>query len=225
MKAGRRRSGGRWAAWLAAAGGLLACLPGCGEQAGAFLYFFKLYPKQKIPAEFTLTSGRLLVLIDDDADLITEPGVKQALTEGVAANLRENRVKATVIPFEQLKTLQRHQPDFETTAADRIGKLLDADQVLWIKVDRFSTGSVSASDVGKAATFTVNLRVLTTKAASRDEVQLWPEAREPRKVSADLSLAMVQMKNDPRVITEMLSEALAKSIAELFYEHPMEEPT
>jgi hypothetical protein len=207
---------------------LCAALPsasGCGEQFGAFVYFFGLYPKQKIPAEFTLTKGRLAVLIDDDADLISQPDVKKKLTDDIAKHFRENDVVTTVIPFEQVKALQQHDRDFDTMAADRVGKVLDADQVLWIKVGQFDTGSTQAADTNKAAAFAVALRVLTTKATNRDEVQLWPEMREPRNVTVNLPLSVVQRKNDPRVIAEMLAEELAKDIAELFYQHPMEEPT
>jgi hypothetical protein len=198
---------------------------GCGQQAGALLYFLGLYPRQKVPAEFNLTPGRLAVLIDDDADQVTYPEVYRQFTEEFATALRENKQVTQVIPYEQLKELQQRDPEFDQIAADRVGKLLEADQVLWIKVDRFDTGGIGTSDISQAAAFSISLRVLTTRAKSRDEVQLWPDTREPRAVSAALTMSAVQQQNDPRVIAGMLAEQLAADVARLFYEYELDEMT
>lgn len=203
---------------------VMLLIAGCGQQAGALIYFLGLYPRQKVQAEYQLTPGRLAVLIDDDADQISYSEVYKQFTEGLADELRENKQKTKVIPYEQLKELQQRDPTFDQIAADRVGKMLEADQVLWIKVDRFDTGGIGASDVSQAAAFSISLRLLTTGAKTRDEVQLWPETREPRAVTSALSMSAVQQQNDPRVIAEMLTEQLAVDVAKLFYEYELEGP-
>lgn len=205
--------------------GALAALlvAGCGEQFGAFLYFMGWYPHQKVAPEYRLTPGRLAVLIDDDADQVTSPDVYNRFTEKFAEELLDNEVVTKVIPYAQLKELQQREPSFDQIAADRVGKLLEADQVLWIKVDRFDTGNIGASDVSETAVFSVNLRLLTTRAKSHDEVQLWPETREPRTVTAALPMSRVQFKNDPRIIAETLTDDLAVNVAQLFYEREIDE--
>lgn len=204
---------------------MLLLIAGCGQQFGAFLYFFGLYPKQKVQAEYNLTPGRLVVLIDDDADQISHPEVYKQFTEKFAKELLDHKRVTKVIPYDQLKELQQREPTFDEMAADRVGKTLEADQVLWVKVDRFDTGDIGANEVSEAAAFSVSLRLLTTRAKSRDEVQLWPETREPRYVTAALPMAKVQFRDDPRIIAEMLTEDLAVNVARLFYEYEIDEDT
>lgn len=196
---------------------------GCGQQFGALLYFMGVIPSEKVPAEFHLTTGRLLILIDDDSDQVSQPEVFDRLTKQIAKELADYPDRPTrVIPYAQVRELQQRERDFSQYTADHIGKLLEADEVLWIKVDVFQPGSIAATDVSRSAQFTVNLRLLDTHAETRDEVQIWPESREPRRVSEGLSLAFVQEKNNDRIVAEELTDRLAESITLIFVDHEID---
>jgi hypothetical protein len=201
---------------------LLPLLAGCGQQFGALVYHLGLIPPLKVEAEFTLTKGPLLILVEDDYELTPSPGVRDAITVGLAKQFAEHRINRRVVPLERLKRVRAADPDYEKIPADKLGRMVEAEQVLWVKIVEYCSGATEEVDnTNEAAKLTVTLRVLNTHAEVRDDVRLWPEGREPHRVTSSASLGKVQRFGEDNM-QALLIEDICDSVAKLFYDHTVQ---
>jgi hypothetical protein len=207
-------------ALLAAA--CLAVVPaGCGPQFGAFLYWTGLYPKPTVKAEFTLTKGPILILVDDDYNLTESQAMRDAIASALAEQLAVHKVNRRSIPLERLKRIRLTAPDYAKISAHELGRMVQAEQVLWIKIVEYKIGDLEADNPNEAARVIVSLRVLNCRAERRDDVRLWPSGREPHRLEITKPLGDVQRLGRDKVELLLIQE-LADRIAKLFYDYKVE---
>ena len=93
----------------------LICLAvaGCGPNAGAWLYTLGLYKKQKVPAEFKLPEGSVLILVDDDQELIHPAEARLALVDELAKRLKTHGITDRVTTNEEMARIRQAEPNFD----------------------------------------------------------------------------------------------------------------
>lgn len=204
---------------LAAVSLLLAA--GCGQQFGAFIYHLGLFPRPKIEAQFTLSKGPLLVLVEDDYNITRSQAVRDAITTQIGKNLHKHKANRRAIPLIQVNNLRQNDPNYGKIPTDLLGRMLDAEQVLWVKIIEYSTGDETADNPNQAAQIIATVRVIDAHAEHRDEVRLWPTGREPHRVEIAESLSTLQ-QTGPEGMELLLVSELADEIAKLFYDYRIE---
>ena len=69
---------------MAVIGVVITCTSsGCGQTFGGLLYHFNILQRPSIPARFKLTTGPLLILVDDDLSLLTWPQGRDLLADDI----------------------------------------------------------------------------------------------------------------------------------------------
>ncbi|MCG8405234.1 MAG: hypothetical protein MI923_08565 [Phycisphaerales bacterium] len=169
-----------------------------------------------IEEEFTLTEKPLLILIDDPNSLITQPKAIRELHLTISTNFTEWDVNHRIIPLREVQRLEQSERNFGKMSIREIGEKLGADQVLYIRVYRFTLEGEPGAPLFKGA-FDVRVKVVSTERTA--EVRLWPREQAGR---------LVQVSTDPtsmggdKSATEIASELgirLGRRIAAFFYEH------
>jgi hypothetical protein len=202
---------------------LSACFAGCGPQAGAFLYWMGVGHGQQVDAEFTLSEGPVLILVDDFEERLTWAPARDYIAEALAKQLREHQAAQKVISPETLKQCRRTRTDFDDLKCTQVGRLVGADQVLWLEVNDF-LAEEEVHEATQAASVSVTVRVINPhEQKDRAKVRLWPTDREGKLVSVKLSPNDVNRLKTKDAIAGELADKLAKEIAKLFYKHPAQE--
>lgn len=217
--AGTGRRG--WRDWMvfATLAGIMCGTAGCGAQMGAFLYFLSP-PTRKIPAEYKLPPGPILVLVDDDQGLIRPPTARMALVDSLARELKLHKITDKVTTNEELARMRQAEPNFDQRGARELGQLAEADTVLLLSTQAFSIEEdlEMASMPGR---FAVTVRVINANAEKLEDVRLWPPMlteREGRLVEAVVSPHELRAAGSASDAHGRLADALAVKIAELFYD-------
>jgi hypothetical protein len=147
---------------------------GCVGLRGA-VYLFSPQHIQK--PEFTLTSGKLVILVDVVAPGEANPVFESSLHEELVRQMREFELPTQVVPYEQLVTLRQTNPGFRDWSVQRVGRQLEADQVLYIRVDRLQLGGRDEPLVSPAVKLCMKVVGVREPAAN---ARLWPDpAAEP----------------------------------------------
>ena len=198
--------------------GLLLPVPGCTYSGGELLFMLGFGKGKKIEAQFSLSDQPILILIDDDHGLVDWPIAKRRLSEALTQELLKHKAAVKIIPEATLQGLRQSQEDFETLACDTVGRRAGAEQVIWLKVEEFFACE-DVRDLQNAAVFTVAVKVISTTAKKRTEVRLWPDTREGRFATVNISGAEVSELKTRDAISKTLADRLAEKIAKFFYEH------
>lgn len=119
---------------LVATAALLAAT-GCNIL-GPLGYLFA--PPQIKKADFKLTKGRLLVLVEYARPEDENPVFTQAFRERLAELLRERKVNDQLVPYAEFARMQQEREDFDQWSVQRVGRALQAEQVLYVRVTRLT---------------------------------------------------------------------------------------
>ena len=193
-------------------------LSGCGQQFGAFLYWTGLYPKPTVKAEFTLSKGPLLILVEDDYNVTQSRRIRDEIAARLAEELTIRKVNKRIIPLERLERVRQQDPNYAKIPADKLGRRVGAEQVLWIKIIDYAIGDDQAEDPAEAANMVLTVRVINCHAEHRDDVRLWPTGREPPRLELSKTLGAVQGMGAERIELELIMD-LVDQITKLFYDH------
>jgi acyl-CoA synthetase (AMP-forming)/AMP-acid ligase II len=159
----------------AALTGVIVLLAGCNI-VGALVVM--LAPPQIQKAEFQLTRERLAVLIDMARPEEESVVFRQALHDKLVEIFTDNNVKTQVIPQEEVQRLRQQNQDFKDWGIQKIGRRLNAKQVLWVCVDRLqlreNPGSPLLTPVAQ-----LRLKVIGSEDAATGGARLWPTSAEP----------------------------------------------
>lgn len=169
-----------------------------------------------IEPEYTLTRGPLLVLIDDRDSLVTEPHAIRQLHGTISSIFLEYNVNRRVVPFENWQTLQRSAKDYNRLSIREIGEKLGADQVLYLRVERFTLHEEPGAPLFKGQ-FAVRLKVLSTEA--KREVRLWPRDEKGKRIVATTDPTPSDGGKSAGDVAKELATNLADVVSKLFYEH------
>lgn len=197
---------------------LLPGLCGCGETFGGLLYHFNLLQWSKIPAQFELSAGPLLIIVDDDWEFLTWPAGRDYLADQIARHLRDAKAAGQLIPTGAVKALRRTDPQFQQRSISEVGAKLGASQVLWLQIREF-VATTEIDTVSGAARCRVRVKVFDPQARSKAEMRLWPAGREGEVVSTNKSAAeLIKFDNEEDIARTLLTET-ADNVAKLFYRH------
>lgn len=199
----------------------MAACTGC-QQLGSLLYFSGAAPAQKVPAEFKLPSGPVLILIDDVQDLVQPAFTKELLVDSLAKQLKEHKLADHVTTNEELSRVRLADVKFDQRGVREVGRQVGADTVLWLDVRQFSLDKDIEMTVIPAQ-FAVTLKVVNAKADKREDVRLWPLDREGELVEVSISAQDVHKLKIQRAICQKLADDLADKIAKVFYEYTVDE--
>ncbi|MCP4592977.1 MAG: hypothetical protein GY842_19755 [bacterium] len=200
-----------------------AALAGCGAQAGGLLYFMGAGRLHTIEAEYTLAPGSLLILVDDLDERLTWGPARDRIAEELSKELLEHEAAEKIITPESVKRYRRTHPDFDELKCNQVGRLLGADQVLWLEVKAFYAEE-EIHDTTHAASLSVTIRVIDpNERKDRHKVRLWPVNREGKPVAVQLTSNKVTSLRTKDAIAGELARQLAKDIAKLFYDHSFQD--
>jgi hypothetical protein len=158
---------------------LLGLAAGCNV-ISAIAYYFRPRDIQKPQYEFPRGS-RVAIVIDAARPSDENPVFDRALYERVVEMLREGKSGATVLPLRAVIDLRRANPDFDQWSLQKIGRDLQADQVLYIRIDRLVIRQTPDYPILTPA---VDLRMKVIDVSQPGvHARLWPEAKEGYPVS------------------------------------------
>lgn len=198
----------------------LLCLltTGCGYSGGKLLFASGLFANKKVKADLVLTTGPILVLVDDPKEVVDWPIFKRLLMDDVSQELLRHKAAEKIIPPETLQSVQQTEPDFARRGCREIGELCGADQVLWIEIQDF-LAKEDVEDVAEAAYALVSVRVIDVHAENKWRVRVWPDNPQGQVISAKLTAATVQRAGERDAIAKDISMSLSRKIARHFYEY------
>ena len=183
---------------------------GCMQFAGWFVNAFA--PPQKVKAIYKLPVGKkVLVFVEDLTSPVNYEPIKAKLTESLNRRLIEHKVAGSVVPYENLLTLMTATPNFNELHINEVGQKLEANLVLYVRVDSFSLKE-QASPLwhGRLAS--------TVKVVDVKEGRLWPKDRPE---GYPVKMVEIPVSRPVEDYQEQLSDALADrmsdQIAKLFY--------
>ena len=201
---------------------VLMCLStaGCARW-GALIYALGGGRGQKIPAEYELPPGKLLILVDDPKERVTWPRARTLLAQFTGEELLEHEAVSTIISPRSLANFRQSDSNFERYAADEIGRKLGAKTVLWIEVSDFEAPE-EVEEISSAANLTLSIKVLTTaEEVSPHGVRLWPSVGSGRIVESSLNAIAVNKTEGENAVAKELARRSAILVARLFYEHTL----
>lgn len=179
-------------------------------------------PGKKVKAEYKLSSGPILVLVDDKNDRIDWPAARRFLWDDLSQELIRTKSTSMVIPIETEDALRQTVADFGLLSCREIGERAGADQVLWVEVQDFYVPE-QVTDARNAAYFNVTVKVIDPKQKeSRSKVRLWPIASAGYPVTASMTGGAVLAEKNKDGISRVLAAKLAVEIARLFHDHKTE---
>lgn len=201
----------------------IAAVSGCTYTGGELLFLLGVGRGEKVEARFHLSSGPILILIDDPAERVDLPMANRNLFDDLAQELLRHKAAQRIIPQQTVDRLRQSVPDFERRGCREIGELAGAEQVLWIEVrDFLAEEQVGQADI--AAFFTVSVKVINAhERKDRSAVRLWPTSPQGEVVSASMTGSEVAIAGTQNEIATALASRLAEKIAKLFYAHRLGE--
>lgn len=198
----------------------LTAVPGC-QAIGPLLYHAGLGPRERIPAEFKLPPGPLVILVDDYLDVVQPPLARHELVDVVTRELRDQKLVDRVTTNEELGRLRQSEPDFENMSIREVGRLVNADTMIWIQPQQYRVNA----DLELAHTegvFSARVKVFNIREDDSTRIRLWPPERDGRLVSATLSPHDIRASRSPAEVHRKMADALGDTIAKLFYEYTIE---
>jgi hypothetical protein len=153
--------------------GLIALPVGCKYVAAA-TYLFG--PPQVQKAEFKLTDGRLVVLVEMVHPDQDNPVFRQALQDKLVEIFRDNKVRSKIVPEEEILRLRQQNRDFSRWSLQKVGQRLDARQVLYVRVERLQLREEAGSPL-LSPLVVMRLKVVDPRAQA-DQARLWPGKSE-----------------------------------------------
>ena len=204
-----------------AATALLGAPAGCNI-AGPLTYLAMGAPK--IPAECELADRRTVVYVDDRANVIeaNAPAMRIAIAEQVSEELMTRKVlspEMTISPGDTLALVRSHDRHSELLPIDAIGRLVGAEQVIYVEMAQFS---LTPDGVTPRPTAACRVRVIDVNNRER----LYPSADETaqtaRQVGSQLNEiddSLYRSASSRRSVYGKLAERVGKDVAKLFYRH------
>ncbi|UCD29238.1 MAG: hypothetical protein JSV03_01790 [Planctomycetota bacterium] len=200
---------------------LFATGSGCGPSAGAWLYTLGMVPKQKVKAEYKLPQGPILILVDDDLDLIQPPLAGKILVDELAKEFKKHDITDHVTTNKEIAKIRQQESNFDQRGAREIGRLADADTVIWISTKQFFVPK-ELEMTASPAKFTVALKVINSRAETREDVRLWPPYREGKILDVTISPHQIMSWKTHADAHEKLAQAMADKIIKLFHDYEID---
>jgi hypothetical protein len=132
-----------------------------------------LSPPQIQKPEFEPTAGRLAIVIDYAHGVQSNPVFDVSLHTRLVELFRENKAPSEIVPYEDVVQLRQANADFATWSVQRIGRELNAEQVLLVRVSQLR---LRATDKDLIMTPHVDLHLKVIGVNKADgSARLWPD--------------------------------------------------
>ncbi len=191
----------------------------CGEA----LVASGLIPKPKVFAEFKLTPGPIVVLVDDFQDLCYWPGAADMLADKVAEQLKDHNAAKIIIPQARVRHVKQSHSEFDEMSCAAIGRLVEAEQLILLEVQSFDA-SESPVEATASARMGVSVKVINVlEDKDPSSVRLWPRSRQGHPVEVELTAEKVIRAANQQEILKELTGALAAQVARCFYDRRMDD--
>ena len=169
-----------------------------------------------ISPEFTMTKKPLLILFDDRNETVTHPRAIRRAHKEISDRFIQYVVNKIVIPFNDWQRLQQAERKYDKMSIREIGERLGADQVLYVRVSRFTVKAEAGAPLFKGE-FMARVKVLSTDRT--EEVRLWPRDPAGRRIAVTTPPTSMGGEKSSGDFADELGTKMGKAIAELFYEH------
>lgn len=193
--------------------GLIPLLCGC-QQLGAL--FTVLKGGETINAEYNLPDGPLAVVLDDPEQFGVPADAMQAFHDKITQVFQERKIKARVIPFEDLQRVRQNEAAFDEMSVRQIGEALGADHVIYVKVTYWALREAPGDPYFRGR---ANAGVKVCSTERKRNVKLWPTDKDYWPVSAQTDRDANESAGAEAQVARLLAEKTAISVAELFHEH------
>lgn len=198
-------------------------LTGCSYSGGELLFALGMAKGPLVEAEFQLTDGPVLILIDDPAQRMDWPAASGYVFDSLSQELLRHRAARKIVPPETLHQLRQSLPDFASRGCREIGELAGAEQVIWIEIEDF-LAEEQVADVGDAAYLAVTAKVINVKEKqSRSRVRVWPQSPRGKQVTVSMVGSEVALAKTKDAISKELAGRIALKLARFFYDHRLED--
>jgi hypothetical protein len=175
--------------------------------------------EQLIKAEFMLTDGPVLVLVDDYGELVDWPAARRHLSDDLGQELLKRSAAKKVVPQGTVDQLRQSDPNLHKRGCREVGELAGAEQVVWVQVRDFLARE-NFDDLANAAYFSVTVKVINVlETERRSRVRLWPGTSEGQLVLAKLPGDAVARLKTRDAISKELAKQLAMEITKLFCDY------
>lgn len=192
---------------------------GCTYSGGELLYALGVGTGPLVDAEFQLTDGPVLILIDDPSQRIDWPPTMRYLFDDLAQELLKHQAAKKIIPLQTVDQLKQTTRHFSKRGCREIGELAKAEQVLWIEVQDF-LAEQQITEVGVAAYLTVTVKVINAlEKENRGRARLWPASPRGEEIAVSMTGSEVALAKTKDGTAKDLARRLAVKTARRFYEH------
>lgn len=199
---------------------LLTLASGC-NWVSAIAYYFG--PRRIEKARHTLPPARVAVLIDTRAPLEVNPVLNQAIYDTLVETLREKKVAARFVPYDDVLLLQQRHEKYPGWSIQKIGRRLDAEEVIHIQIEELRFRA-AAQDPLLEPHAIVKVKVIGTHSP---RPRLWPEEGVQRVDEGRIEYDRPPVEvAGPEVLdaeATKLGKDLGRRIAMYFYDVDLEE--
>jgi hypothetical protein len=203
---------------------LLLALTSCGPQAGAWLYFFGPKHTVTVKAKCKLTQGPLLILMDESPALDLPPDLEPRLVRAVRDEFERTGINKKAIDPNRVAELRRQHEDFHRRGIREVGRMVDAEQVLWIYPREIALAQ-RPEEATDPARLSVALKVINAQAETADELRVWPVSDEGEIVTIEIDPHEMQQIKSTDELMRRLTNRMALHISQLFRDYdPEKEP-
>lgn len=201
----------------------IALLAGCGPDMGAFLYHFGATPKQTVKAQYTLTKGKLLVLVDDAPGLDLPPQFCDRLHRAIRDEFEQTGINREMVGPADVSELRRKHADFDRLGIREVGRLAGAEQVVWVRPMTFEMNDNPDMTVDETRLI-VAIKVINAKAESKDDLRLWPTSEDGHPIEIKISPGEVRELRTADAVLGKLATNLAEEVGRLFRDYDAGRP-
>lgn len=193
----------------------IALIAGCGETTGLITQAFTGPPK--IDARYEPDDRATVVFVDDPAHRLPGIDLPGLIAGRVGDRLEREAEIQRIISPTRIDRLQADESEFASWPIDRVGREVDAEQVLYILVTGFE---LTESDAIYRPTATVRIKWVDAASGQR----FWPSRADhpdgyPLTTQQEYRNMQGASAMTESIIGRELAEALAGDVAKLFYKH------
>jgi len=174
----------------------------------------KMFPKQKVPPKFVLPRDKVLLVFPDDLqNPVTYPPIKRRMAEKIVATLIERKAISKAVDYDELLKLESNRDDFNLLSTPKIARLVGAQVVIYISIDRFSLKDNPIDTLWRG---TLSGRV---KVVDVEKGQIWPDE------TGGFPIEIVEPPTDNAYesygveLANKLADDLAEKVCDLFSFH------